>query len=91
MDMATTTDRKDDAMNITRSTNANGTYRYLIDGEVHTKSGRALYTHASICKTASGRTIPTFHKTAQAAANYNGEPKHGWVKIGEITIEEVAS
>lgn len=81
-------------MNITRTTNANGTYRYEIDGELHTKASKVLYTHATSYRVGDrDDTEPVmFHKTAAAAAKATGYKHLGWVKTGvyEIAVKTPA-
>jgi hypothetical protein len=74
-------------MRIIRTTNPNGTYRYEIDGELHTKASKVLYTHASAW-TVGGPEFVGFHKTRAAADKAPGSPRNGWVKTGVIVIED---
>lgn len=75
-------------MKITRTTNSNGTYRYEIDGELHTKASKVLYTHVSTW-TVGGPDFVMFHKTAAAAAKATGYPRNGWVKTGTVEIQAI--
>jgi hypothetical protein len=79
-------------MRITRTTNANGTYRYEIDGQVAYKASKVLYTHASTYSVndhAAGMTYPAlFHKTENAANKATGYRNNGWIKTGVQTIED---
>lgn len=79
--------RGEAVMQVTRTTNDNGTYRYEIDGELHTKASKVLYTHVSVWTVGGvGREFVTFHKTAATAAKAPGSPRNGWVKTGVIEI-----
>lgn len=73
---------------ITRTTNANGTYRYQIDGEVIYKASKVLYTHASSYTVgdADPSSPVLFHKTEAAAGRARGY--QGWVKTGTHAIED---
>lgn len=75
-------------MQITRTTNSNGTYRYEIDGKVHMKASKVFYTHASSYRVGDkGDSSPVmFHKTAAAAAKSTGYTHLGWVKTGVYEI-----
>lgn len=70
-------------MQIIRTTNPNGTYRYEIDGETIYKSSRVLYTHASTY-TVAGANPTLFHKTANAANKASGY--RGWTKTAVVEI-----
>lgn len=75
-------------MDITRSINPNGTYRYEIDGEVQMKASTVLYTHTSEFAVGDGGSNPVlFHKTEEAAMKAKGYPRLGWVKIGTSEIQ----
>jgi hypothetical protein len=74
-------------MRIIRTTNPNGTYRYEIDGELHTKASKVLYTHISAW-TVGGPEFVCFHKTRAAADKAPGSPRNGWVKTRVIAIED---
>lgn len=69
-------------MNVTRTTNQNGTHRYEIDGAVQYKASKVLYTHVS---TYTNGAV-TFHKT-QAAADRTKGYKH-WTKSGVVAITD---
>lgn len=74
-------------MQITRTTNSNGTYRYEIDGELQMKASKVFYTHASSYDVGSSQASPvSFHKTADAAAKATGYTHLGWVKTGVYEI-----
>lgn len=70
-------------MQIIRTTNPNGTYRYDVDGETIYKSSRVLYTHASTY-TVAGADPLLFHKTANAANKARGY--QGWTKTAVVEI-----
>lgn len=67
-------------MQIIRTTNPNGTYRYEIDGEVQYAASRVLYTHVS---TFTNGAV-TFHKTAATANKAKGYKY--WTKSGVVDI-----
>jgi hypothetical protein len=69
-------------MNVTRTTNPNGTHRYEIDGEMQYKASRVLYTHVSTYT--NGAVL--FHKTEAAARKATGYT--GWTKAGYQAIED---
>ena len=69
-------------MNVTRTTNPNGTHRYEIDGEMQYKASRVLYTHVSTYT--NGAVL--FHKTEAAARKATGYK--GWTKAGYQAIED---
>ena len=66
-------------MNVTRTANPNGTYRYEIDGRLQMKASKVLYTHVSTYTNGAVK----FHKS-EAAAN-NAQDKE-WTKSGVVTI-----
>lgn len=70
-------------MQIIRTTNPNGTYRYDVDGETIYKASRVLYTHASTY-TVAGSDPLLFHKTANAANKARGY--NGWTKTSVVEI-----
>lgn len=70
-------------MQIIRTTNPNGTYRYDVDGETIYKGSRVLYTHASTY-TVAGADPLLFHKTANAANKARGY--RGWTKTAVVEI-----
>lgn len=72
---------------ITRTTNANGTYRYEIDGELVIKASKVEYTHASTYDVGDAGTPTLFHKTETAANKATGYRRNGWVKTGVQAIE----
>lgn len=67
-------------MNVTRTTNPNGTYRYEIDGELQMKASKVFYSHVSTYT--NGAVL--FHKTETAARKTTGY-KH-WTKAGYQAI-----
>lgn len=67
-------------MNVTRTTNPNGTYRYEIDGELQYKASKVLYTHVSTYT--NGAVL--FHKTEAAARKTTGYKY--WTKAGYQAI-----
>jgi hypothetical protein len=69
-------------VNIIRTTNPNGTYRYEIDGELQIAASRVFYTHVS---TYSNGAVK-FHRTESAALRAKGEA--GWVKTGYVAIAD---
>lgn len=69
-------------MNVTRTTNPNGTHRYEIDGEVNMKASKVEYTHVSTYT--NGAVL--FHKTEAAARKTTGY-KH-WTKAGYQAITD---
>ena len=72
-------------MQIVRYTNANGTYRYEVDGKVHYKASKILYTHVS---TFSNVRSIQFHKTEAAAVKNKGYAHLGWMKAGVVVITD---
>lgn len=67
-------------MNVTRTTNPNGTYRYVIDGEVHYKASKVRYDRVSTYT--NGAVL--FHKTPAAAGRATGYK--GWTKAAIVAI-----
>lgn len=66
---------------ITRTQNTNGTYRYVVDGAVHTKASKKAYTHASQYLTPAGKTITFLHTREDLAVkgsnDYNRAVRDG--------------
>lgn len=73
-------------MRIIRTTNPNGTYRYEIDGELHTKASKVLYTHATSYSVGDHGSPVLFHKSEAAAGKARGYA--GWVKLAVHVIED---
>lgn len=77
-------------LNITRSENTNGTYRYEQDGRVHTAKSKRLYTHYSAVKVThdndgqfpEGRVLVWLHSRADLAAKSNATADF-WVNTGQ--------
>lgn len=66
-------------MQITRTTNSNGTYRYQAGNRVVIEASKVYYTHASTFDLqANGDESILFHKTAKSAQNAKGYK--GWAK-----------
>lgn len=70
-------------MNIIRTTNPNGTYRYTVDGKVQYKASKVFYTHVS---TFANVQAIQFHKTEAAALRNKGYTGEGWIKEGVVAI-----
>lgn len=72
-------------MNVTRTTNPNGTYRYEIDGGLQYEASKVLYAYVTTY--AVGDSTPVlFHKTEAAANKARGYA--GWVKTGVVEITD---
>lgn len=68
--------------------NKNGTYRYTVDGVVHTKGSRRVYTHASVYVHDSGDFRVWLHSRADLAAKGNPDANK-WStlrKVGHVAI-----
>lgn len=80
---------------ITRQKISPGVYRYEIDGQEFIKSGKVLYTHATVYYVndwKSGHCWPfTMHKNLQAMLKAPDRKygKRGWVKADVIEITPI--
>ena len=79
---------------VTRKLNNNGTFRYQVNGEDHTKGSRREYTHASAYVSPEGKLVVWLHGRLDLALKGSPTGKwyvetQGWRKLAPVTIQEI--